>query len=161
MVTPEATTGMQAGVTPSCTTPFGEEPGRIHRSDRQACSMLSSHALLAGFLRAPLVQAVARWACCSPCSAAVQVHSSGGQWSQVHLPLNGAVQSPSESPLLEFVLTEAGQDVWDKPTAGRPSAPAPCFRVWRPHGGGQGPAAPCEAGQHDGALCLSLVTREL
>lgn len=117
---------MQAGSAPSCTTPFGEEPGRTHSFDRQANSVLSSHALLPIYLRALLVQAVARWAYCSPCSAAVQVHSSGGQWSQVDLPLNGAVQSPSESPLLEFVLTEAGHDVWDKPTTGRPPAPAQC-----------------------------------
>ena len=59
MLTPEAIAGMQAGSTPSCTTPFGEEPGRIHRSDRQAYALLSSPPLLPRFLRALLVQAVA------------------------------------------------------------------------------------------------------
>ena len=164
VLTPEALSDMQAGSTPSCTTPFGEEPGRIHRSDRQAplYSVLSSHALLSRSLRALLVQAVAKMGGLLTSRAAVQVHSSGGQWSQVHLPLNGAVQSLSESPLLEFVLNEAGHDAWDKLKTGRPSAPAPSFRVWQPPGGRTGfcctlrgrPARCCPVPEpgHTGAL---------
>jgi len=46
-----------------------------------------------------------------------QVASSSGLWQHVSFPLNGQSSSSPDAPLLEFVVTDAGE-LWDKPADG-------------------------------------------